>query len=80
MRVLITGANGSAGRVAVTAIKEAGHFVRGFDRAAREGDGVYDRSPSEARWHAPPDEFVQVCAGSQRTNSLYTCNFSRFAR
>ena len=58
MRVLVTGSNGSVGRVAVTAAREAGHWVRGLDRAAASGDGVYDRSASEARWHAEPDEFL----------------------
>jgi nucleoside-diphosphate-sugar epimerase len=57
-RVLVTGSNGSLGRVAVTAAKEAGHWVRGLDRATASGDGVYDRSASEARWHAEPDDFL----------------------
>ena len=34
--------------------------MRGFDRAAGGGDGVYDRSASEGRWHAEPDDFVQA--------------------
>ena len=58
MRVLVTGSNGSLGRVAVTAAREAGHWVRGLDRAAASGDGVYDRSASESRWHAEPDDFM----------------------
>jgi nucleoside-diphosphate-sugar epimerase len=58
MRVLVTGSNGSLGRIAVTAAQEAGHWVRGLDRASAAGDGVYDRSASEARWHAEPDEFM----------------------
>ena len=60
-RVLVTGSNGSAGRVAVSAIKDAGHWVRGLDRADAGGDGVYDRTASEGRYHRAPDEFVQAC-------------------
>jgi nucleoside-diphosphate-sugar epimerase len=57
VRVLVTGSHGSLGRVACTAAQNAGHFVRGFDRAGGAGDAVYDRSATPA---PRPDEFVQA--------------------
>ena len=38
------------------------HWVRGFDRAPYDtkGDGVYDRSASEEKYHAKPNDFVQA--------------------
>jgi hypothetical protein len=38
------------------------HWVRGFDRAPfdEKGDGVYDRSASEKKYHARPNDFVQA--------------------
>ena len=55
VRVLVTGSNGSLGRVACTALQTAGHWVRGLDRAAGSGDTTYDRSATP---DAQPDEFV----------------------
>ena len=38
------------------------HCVRGFDRAPYDakGDGVYDRSASEEKYHAKPNDFIQA--------------------
>ena len=57
VRVLVTGSNGSLGRVACTALQQAGHWVRGLDRAAGSGDSTYDRSATP---DAQPDDFVQA--------------------